>query len=166
MQIRAATQADLHAVAEVHRASILALCAACYSEPQLSQWTRALRPEGYANLLVAREFLVAEDDGKVLGFGIVDLGESFINATYVSPVAVGHGIGRRLVEAMEQIAIDNGLNQLHLSSTLNAVPFYERLGYVQTGAGSNRLPTGVELVCVKMTKALGGAAARPTRGPS
>ena len=164
MQIRPARREDLPTVAELHRASILTLCAGRYSKSELSEWAGALQADGYAQLLASREFLVAEEAGSILGFGVLDLGKSLINATYVSPAAVRRGTGRRLVEAMEQIAVANGLLVLHLSSTLNAVPFYERLGYVQKGPGHNRLPTGSELPCVMMTKKLEGARGRPTRG--
>jgi len=154
MRIRRVTQEDLPEVAAMHRASILELCAAHYSAAQLSLWTDALRPHKYAALLVGREFLVAEDDGQMLGFGVVDLSESLINATYVSPKAVRRGVGRRLVVAMEDLARQGGVSRLQLSSTLNAVHFYERLGYVQREASVNRLPTGTELPCVVMTKDL------------
>ncbi len=154
MKIRRVTQEDLPEVASMHRASILELCAAHYSAVELSLWTDALRPDKYTALLAGREFLVTEEDGQILGFGVLDLGQSLINATYVSPKAVRRGVGRRLVEAMEQLAKQGGVSRLQLNSTLNAVPFYERLGYVQRGASSNRLPTGTELPCVVMTKDL------------
>jgi putative acetyltransferase len=160
MKIRRARTEDLQGVAAVHRASILGLCAQRYSVVQLSQWTDALRPEGYAALLVRREFLVAEQDGELLGFGVLDLGESLVNATYVSPKVVRRGVGRRLLEAMETIARQQGVARLQLSSTLNAVPFYQSLGYLQQGAGTNRLPTGVELPCIVMAKNL------PREGPA
>ncbi len=158
MKIRRARPEDLPYVAAVHRASILGLCAQHYSAVQLSQWTDALRPEGYAALLASREFLVAEQEGEVLGFGVLDFSESLINATYVSPKAVRRGVGRRLLEAMETLARQQGATRLRLSSTLNAVPFYQRLGYLQQGTGTNRLPTGVELPCILMTKDLVGEA--------
>lgn len=154
MKIRRVTKEDLHEVAALHRASILALCAAHYSPVELSLWTDALRPDKYTALLVGREFFVAEEDGRIFGFGVLDLSQSLINATYVSPKAVRRGVGRRLVEAMEDVAKEGGVLRLHLNSTLNAVPFYERLGYVQKEASYNRLPTGAELPCVVMTKNL------------
>jgi putative acetyltransferase len=172
MNIRRATQEDLQYVAAVHRASILCLCAQHYSVVQLSQWTEALRPEGYAALFASREFLVAEQDGELLGFGVLDLSESLINATYISPKAVRRGVGRRLLEAMETIARQQGTTRLQLSSTLNAVPFYQSLGYLQQGAGTNRLPTGMELPCILMTKDLVGERraaqhdAAPNGGPA
>ncbi len=157
MNIRRATQEDLPKIAAVHRASILGLCTQHYSVFQLTQWTDALRPEGYAALLGRREFLVAEQDGELYGFGVLDLDGSLINAIYVSPNAVRRGVGRRLLESMETIARQQGATRLQLSSTLNAVPFYERFGYLQQGAGTNRLPTGVELPCILMSKDLVGS---------
>jgi len=155
MKIRRVTPKDLPEVAAVHRASILDLCAAHYSTAELSLWTGALRPDRYAAMLVGREFFVAEEDNAILGFGILDLSQSLINATYVSPMAVRRGVGRRLVEAMEELARQAGVSRLHLNSTLNAVPFYERLGYVRHEASYNRLSTGAELPCFVMTKGLG-----------
>jgi diguanylate cyclase (GGDEF)-like protein len=154
MNIRRATDEDLQQVAAVHTASILDLCAQRYSVVQLAHWKDALRQGGYAALLATREFLVAEENGALLGFGVLDLSESLINATYVSPEVTRRGVGRRLVQAMETIARQQGVTRLHLNSTLNAVPFYESLGYLQEGLSSNRLPTGVELPCVVMTKDL------------
>lgn len=152
MKIRRVTLEDLPEVASMHRASILDLCAQHYSAVELSLWTDALQPDKYTTLLVDREFLVAEEDGQILGFGVLDLSQSLINATYVSPKAVRRGVGRRLVEAMERLARQGAVSRLHLNSTLNAVPFYERLGYLQREAACNRLPTGAELPCVVMTK--------------
>jgi N-acetylglutamate synthase-like GNAT family acetyltransferase len=46
----------------------------------------------------------------------------------------GRGIGRRLIERIEQWALERGLNQLSVRSNVNRTeshPFYERLGYTR-----------------------------------
>ncbi len=73
MKIRRVRQEDLPEVAAVDRASILDLCAAHYLAAELSRWIDALRPDKYTALLVGREFFVAEEDGQILGFGVLDL---------------------------------------------------------------------------------------------
>ncbi len=156
MKIRRATLEDVPRINALHRESILGLCASHYSALELSQWTDALRPEKYVALFAGREFIVVEEDDQILGFGVLDLSNSLVNATYVSPKAARRGIGRSLVQAMESAARQGGVSQLHLNSTLNAVPFYERLGFIQGKMACNRLPTGVELPCVVMTKELRG----------
>lgn len=145
---------DLASIANVHRASIQALCAARYTAAQIDEWVAALRPDGYALLLAAREMFIAEEGGAIRGFSVLDLGQAFINATYIDPSVTRRGVGRSLVEAMESTALASGATSISLHATLNAVSFYARLGYAALNDTVNRLPTGLELPCVAMRKAL------------
>jgi N-acetylglutamate synthase-like GNAT family acetyltransferase len=81
-----------------------------------------------------------------------DPAEALINATCVRPDAARRGIGRTLVAVMEAAARASGATEVRLNATLNAVGFYETLGYSRAGDASNRLPSGVELPCVVMIK--------------
>jgi predicted GNAT family N-acyltransferase len=47
----------------------------------------------------------------------------------VSPDRQGSGLGRELVLESEAWARRNGFAEIRLHARLNAVPFYERLGY-------------------------------------
>lgn len=157
MIVRTATSDDLEDIAALHRRSILDLCRGHYSSEHLEEWTTVLRGAAYGAMLSTRVVFVAEHDGALLGFGVMDPKESLINATYIDPSAVRRGVGRRLMQAMEDAARDAGCTEVRLNSTLNAVPFYRTLGYADLGAATNRLPTGVELPCVLMKKALARA---------
>jgi putative acetyltransferase len=56
-------------------------------------------------------------------------------------------VGRTLLGFVEELARRRGIEELHLSSSLTAVGFYERLGYRRTGAESEgRFGRTVELV--------------------
>jgi GNAT superfamily N-acetyltransferase len=152
--IRAATHDDLNELAVLHRASIMALCTEHYSQEQLREWTSGLRAERYAPLLESHVVILDERAGKLCGLGVFDPRAGLINATYVAPVVVRQGVGRALIEAMEQIASERGVHEVHLNATLNAVPFYESLGYANDGPAINRLPSGAELPCLRMRKVL------------
>lgn len=152
--IRPATQADLGELAALHRASILTLCGGHYDQDQLREWTSGLRAETYAPLLNTHEVVLLERAGKLCGFGVFDPVGALINATYVAHDAVREGVGRALIEAMESSAIGHALCAVHLHATLNAVTFYEALGYTNDGSTTNRLPSGAELPCVRMSKQL------------
>jgi putative acetyltransferase len=154
VSIRPATPSDLVRVAEIHRDSVLALCSGHYDAAELAEWTSVLRPEAYALLLSLREMYVAEADGELVGFGVLGPADALIHATYVTPGAARRGVGRALIARMEEAARGRGCGELHLNATLNAVSFYERLGYVRGADAKNRLPSGVELPCVQMHKAL------------
>lgn len=42
----------------------------------------------------------------------------------------GTGVGKALVEAAEAFALTNNFNKIELNARQNAIPFYERLGYI------------------------------------
>ena len=154
MIIRAANTNDLESIERIHRNSILQLCKTHYSIEQLADWTAALQSNVYETLLSSHRVFVAEENGELLGFAVLDPSTGLINATYVDPQAVGRRVGRSLIAATEADAATNGWSEIRLNATLNAVGFYGRLGYENCGRAQNRLPTGIELPCVAMRKNL------------
>ena len=99
--IRRARPADAGALASLHRASIMELCAAAYAHDELAAWTAALEPSLYASLMATSHVVVAAQDGVLVGLGVCDPSESLINAVYVSPRAVRRGVGRSLLAELE-----------------------------------------------------------------
>ncbi len=69
----------------------------------------------------------------------------------VLPAFRGQGLGRRLVEALERLAVREGMSGVYLEAHEARIPFYRKLGYTTVPAtkwvGSHRL--------VAMTKAIG-----------
>ena len=57
--------------------------------------------------------------------------------------------------ALERDATARGLAALSLSASLNAVAFYEALGWTARERGTFRHPAGFDLACVRMDKRLG-----------
>ena len=154
MSIRTATEADVEAVAALHRASILRGCVADYSATQIRSWLGVLTPDVYPQLMASTYFRVALEDDAICGFAATSIGADLINAVYVAPFAFGTGVGRALVADAEEALLTAGRFEAKLNSTLNAVEFYRWLGYVDVGTASNRLPSGVALAAVKMSKSL------------
>jgi acetyltransferase len=93
-----------------------------------------------------RIVLVAEQDGEVVGMAHIDPSRA-ANATHraeVQRVAVasrvrGHGVGRRLMEAVEETAREQRLTLLWLTTHdgSEACAFYEALGYTKLGVMPN-----------------------------
>ena len=77
-----------------------------------------------------------------------------VEAVYVSPGAGRRGIGLEILRKLEERARALGLGVLSLNASLNAVPFYERAGYVAQERSKYRLSTGVEIACVPMVKSM------------
>ena len=80
----------------------------------------------------AEDYLVAEGPGgeTVGSVGVETWGTSgLLRSLAVAPDARGAGLGGRLVEAAEALAVARGLDALYLLTT-TAAPFFEARGYV------------------------------------
>ena len=154
MHIRNATANDREAISRVHRASIRALCASRYTGEQIDGWLAILQPTVYDQALREKVFLVAERDGRLLGFAMLDTDAAEVSAIYVSPDAIGSGIGSRLLAELEHRAAEAGLGVLTTHATLNAERFYARHGFGRVGEAVHAQPNGTRLPCVTMTRPL------------
>jgi ribosomal protein S18 acetylase RimI-like enzyme len=77
-----------------------------------------------------------------------------IQGLYVSPQSAGQGIGTHLMRILENRAREMGIEMLQLFSSLNAVSFYERLGYQAREELKHQLSPGIERAGVRMEKKL------------
>jgi GNAT superfamily N-acetyltransferase len=138
----------------VHTASIRRFCAGAYTPAQIEEWTETLAPDRYLDSIKTLEIVVAEIDDQVEGFCILDPGTGEIHAIYLSPAAAGKGFGRQLMAWAERTARAHGWTELFLKATLNAVPFYEKCGFVAGLTTNHPLPSGTVRACVEMRKSL------------
>ncbi|TQS45906.1 GNAT family N-acetyltransferase [Cryptosporangium phraense] len=90
-------------------------------------------------LAAGGEFLVAELDGHLVGMAGLrpaHNGAANILRVRVHPATRRRGIGRALMDALEQHARHNGLQRMFLDTATNqpeAMAFYENLGYQAVG---------------------------------
>jgi N-acetylglutamate synthase-like GNAT family acetyltransferase len=154
LTIRRATQEDKEAIWRVHGSAIRGGCAGHYSPEVIEVWAGRLRPEKYGEAIERYEFFVAEEGGVVVGFGELGQEAGEIQGLYVSADAAGRGVGRRLLSALEERARAHGLGSLRLTSSLNAVPFYERAGFRAVERLTQTISPGVERESVRMFKEL------------
>jgi putative acetyltransferase len=153
--LRPAEPADADAICRMHVDSIRRLDGPFYSAAQIEAWAGGKRPEQYLEpmALPGGRMLVALSAGQVAGYGIIHGPE--IRGLYVSPDHVGMGVGRALCRAMEAWAAAQGIPALHLMSSLQAEPFYLKMGFRRIEAARYRLGNGVELEAIRMEKFLG-----------
>src|SRR5687768_16703105 len=152
--IRRATQADKEAIRRVHFRAVAVTCASHYPPEVILLWAGGLRPEKYAGAIEANEFFVAEERGEVVGFAELDPAAAEVQGLYVSPAAGRRGVGRDLLRTLEERARAFGLESLGLTSSLNAVAFYERAGFEARERLVKTLGPGVERASVRMSKRL------------
>jgi N-acetylglutamate synthase-like GNAT family acetyltransferase len=155
MQIRKAVSLDAQAVFDLRNTSIRGLCKGFYPDELLVKWTSGTEPSVGFTDFVCKYMYVAEVGGTVVGCGAIDLAKGQIDAVFVTPECAKSGVGRKIMQFLEKVAIENGLNgQLQLDSTLNAASFYRKLGFTGEGLSQYHSPRGFSLDCVKMQKIL------------
>lgn len=74
---------------------------------------------------------VAEANGRVVGVLTTTTydGLAFLGAVIVSPELRGKGVGKLMMEATLEHLRSTGVRTVRLNAYLNAIPFYERLGF-------------------------------------
>ena len=158
LNIRRARQDDCQSIQTVHVAAVTGIRTALYTPEEIQAWSTPKKPESYEESIRNKEFFVAEEDNAIVGFGVLNQESSEVEAVYVNPRAGGRGIGLELLRKLETRGRALGLGVLRLNASLNAVPFYERAGYVAQERSKYRLSTGVEIACVPMVKSIAGEA--------
>jgi len=125
-----------------------------YAQAVLDVWLPAPPPDSMPRLIAAGSVLVAEEADCVLGYTAVDLARGEVDALFVEPGEHGRGIGAQLLAAGEALARAAGCTRLVLSASLNAVPFYRRVGFIAMREELYRHHSGIGIPSVYMEKQL------------
>ncbi|MBB5695034.1 GNAT family N-acetyltransferase [Muricoccus pecuniae] len=145
---------EMPALAALHAASFAALATA-YPPDLVPPYLAMLRAPDYAPEVLASDPWVAERDGALLGsagWAGQANGEARIRKVFVHPSAARQGLATRLVRAAEERARAAGHRRFVLRAYLNAVPFYESLGYRADRPGERPLPGGLSMPVMFMRK--------------
>jgi GNAT superfamily N-acetyltransferase len=77
-----------------------------------------------------------------------------IRAFFVHPDKARLGVGRMLINACEQAALDNGFSKMEMGATLPGVPFYTKMAYHELNKIDLPLPDGEIMAIIRMGKQL------------
>jgi GNAT superfamily N-acetyltransferase len=151
--IRKAKRDDAHSIWDIRNAAIMDQCKGHYPPEALETWTGGEMTERFMDA-VEQSFHVAVLDGRIVGTGKIGLESGKVDAIFVHPLHMRAGIGRLMLSHLESLALDAGLEQLSLESTLNAAAFYRACGFAGDSVAKYESPRGLSLDCVPMTKTL------------
>jgi GNAT superfamily N-acetyltransferase len=137
MIIRQAAKDDAETIAQLLLASISMACkqyAPYKDQTVLKAWCENKTPSYITDWIENPdiELLVAEEHDVILGVGLITHNGA-IKLCYTRPGYTRRGVGKAIVDYLESYAIDNKLETIVLYSTVNAVTFYEHLGFEVTG---------------------------------
>lgn len=156
--IRPARSTDLDAIADLQARSIMAFGMETYGRQTCEAWVKVGRQMRH-NLLGSGTFFVAEQEETLVGVAgwTADSREhdcAWPRYVFVAPEAGRLGIGRQLMNKIETSVHAAGRSRLMLWSSLNAVSFYEALGYRSIKLARWPVADGIEMDHQLMTKDL------------
>jgi GNAT superfamily N-acetyltransferase len=131
---------DHSQVRHVHARAMRVHCANALSEAEMTAGLDFVGSPAYSDHILAEEVQGAFVDGQLIGTASWaangDDGEiARIGSVLVDPMFARLGIGSRLLVEVETRAARSGFDQLSAAAVVNAAPFFERHGYVETSRG-------------------------------
>jgi GNAT superfamily N-acetyltransferase len=152
---RRATFGDIDEFKNVVAESVLELCKDYYTPEQLKSLLAQYPGRNvYEKWIHERVLVVAESEGKIVGFAQYFPPNNSLEALHVLPSHAKRGIGKMLVRAIEKIARNLGAERILLDSSLNAVDFYVKCGYVRKESSTFKCNDRVKLDVVSFEKKL------------
>jgi GNAT superfamily N-acetyltransferase len=98
-----------------------------YSTSVISKLVQNFSAENVERLINARKVWVAVIDETIVGTASLD--DNTVRTVFVLPSAQGQGVGRGLIQTVENMARNRGHKTLRVPSSLTAHGFYTQLGY-------------------------------------
>lgn len=154
LELRSPTIDDVAAMWRVRTAAIRDVSSDFYPVATTQHWANVEMPNDFSSLFESIDAIVCTHTSVLIGWGFANLNVAHIDALFVDPIWQRKGVGTLITKEFEKIARQKNLENLELSSTLNAVQFYRRLGFESYGEIPYNHPNGFSLPSVRMVKRL------------
>lgn len=139
MQIRRFRPEDAEETSRMIAASLRETNGPDYPAEEIEELASFYSPAGVLRRAQESHMYVSCEDGAIVGCGaIADSGggESCIMTLFVLPARQGRGIGRRILETLEEDENFLQAERVEISSSITAHRFYKKLGYAyMNGSG-------------------------------
>jgi N-acetylglutamate synthase-like GNAT family acetyltransferase len=124
--IRPGTDHELSQVLKLQERSIRAFYGQFHTSGQVAELVKTQK----VGVCDRKGFwVVAEADGAIIGFASMAHDCCSISAVYVDPNWMKRGVGKQLVQSLENIARENSCSSLSVTADLNTSGFYQKLGF-------------------------------------
>src|SRR5262245_4988816 len=161
LRLRPFAADDTDAVVDLRNRSFEELSGDAYTPAQKAALRENRTQKNYAEDLIRNHIILGFDDR----LGLVAMGGWIatpddpeigrIRKLAVHPAVARQGFGRHMVEDAEQRARDTGCKRFIVRASINAVPFYEHLGYRVPELGTMNAGGGVDSPMAMMRKVTG-----------
>ncbi len=132
-QIRRFASGEEQAVSQLLRRTLMEVNASYCPANEIEWLYNRYTPEVVAELAQQHHMYVMVENGSIVGTGtVVETApqECEIVAAFLLPEAIGRGLGAQLFDLLENEELSRSARRIWLTSSVNALDFYEKRGYV------------------------------------
>ncbi len=140
-EVRRAKYEDALGIHEAHMRSICELCSKDHSPEEIRGWgNRPFREDQRLNAIKNQFVWVIDNSGKIEGYGHLSLISEcgrirgHIMGLYLVSEVSGNGFGGKVAREMIAEAKRQNAFEINLESTLTAHSFYQKMGFLDSGA--------------------------------
>jgi putative acetyltransferase len=153
LTIRPGRLDDLPELQQLYSDTIKAICKKDYTQAQIEVWILGIKDEQrWIDMLKNQFVLVAEDNGKISGFGTLDKGE-YIDMFYVHKDYQGQGIANKIYNELEMEVQRAGKTKMYSNVSKTARTFFEKQGFTVV-CEQTFIIQGIEITNYRMEKDL------------
>ncbi len=151
--IRRVTIDEMAVVRHIHSAAFRVYAGPYLSAEETAAFLGYINSPRYSDDLMRADVYGAVVNDVIVGTAAWRAGDdqgasARISAVFVDPLFAGSGIGSRLVADVEARACQSGFKRFAARLTINAVPFFERLGYEIASQGVSQVAMPLSLLPV------------------
>lgn len=127
MVIRKGELRDASSIVDVIQVSVLSTHKELYSKEAIEDILSNYTLGRVEHFIEAYDYFVAEENNEIVGCVLMKEGK--MRSLYILPLLRGQGLGRKLVEVVEDCAREQGYKEIWLWSSLVSYDFYIHMGY-------------------------------------
>ena len=134
MRIRRFTEQDAPAVSALIITTLRISNTKDYPPDLMEELVQHMQPGDILQRASWTHFYVAEEEGKIVGCGAIGPywgkeDESSLFTIFVLPECQGKGVGRKIVETLEQDEYALRAKRIEIPASITGLPFYRKMGY-------------------------------------
>ena len=134
MNIRRFQEQDAQAVSELIITTLRISNTKDYPPDLMEELVLHMQPADILQRASWAHFYVAEEEGKIIGCGAIGAywgkeDESILLTIFVLPEYQGRGVGRKIVETLEQDEYALRAKRIEIPASITGLPFYQKMGY-------------------------------------
>ena len=123
--------ADAPAVSALIIADLKQINSKYYPEHVIKRMVGLYTPKRIIQTAQSQLVLVAEMFDEIVGTATIS--QNFFGSVFTRPDLHGKGVGTKLMDTLERLTKQNGMTEVKLHASINAVKFYEKRGYLKLG---------------------------------